>query len=500
MNDRSRGGGDFERTDTSTDALQTTADGQPTQRRAGETPRATRRSFLQTSAAGAFVAGTGLSTAAVGSVTAEDEDDRGIPTPWLEVDGNLLRDPDGNEVVLRGVNTIDPARANGEAPYNTMFIEDQLELMTDEETWFSRIVRLPMQPQDIGDHGAGAVDPVAFDEAQLVEYLETHIDPAVEKCKEIGMYVIADYHRHYPEGPDWDDPELDEEIRLFWEVVAPRYADESHVIYEVYNEPTTPYPAANDPTTDVPVRGEETEENYLYWRETAQPWVDLIREHAERNIIIIGSPRWSQFTYWADKHEFEGENLAYAGHVYSHDNLRPLGTYFGDTSENVPVFMTEFGFQPYDGAPYLVGTREEHGEDFYEFYEEYDSVNWTAWVFDFEWNPSMVDRDYEVGNEWGEWVQEYLYEKRNDDLPGAEGGNGDDPVLDVTGDGNPAQDLTGDGLYEDVTGDGQFGFNDVVTFFEEHDGTVVQNNVEYFDFSGNGSVGFNDVVALFEMI
>ncbi len=80
-------------------------------------------------------------------------------------------------------------------------------------------------------------------------------------------------------------------------------------------------------------------------------------------------------------------------------------------------------------------------------------------------------------------------------------GNGDEPSgLDVNGDGNDAQDLSGDGLYEDVTGDGNLGFNDVVTFFEEHNGDVVQSNVEYFDFSGSGNVGFNDVVALFEML
>ncbi|GAB3040625.1 endo-1,4-beta-xylanase [Natronobiforma cellulositropha] len=80
-------------------------------------------------------------------------------------------------------------------------------------------------------------------------------------------------------------------------------------------------------------------------------------------------------------------------------------------------------------------------------------------------------------------------------------GPGPDPDgLDVNGNGMDAQDLTGDGLYEDITGDGNLGFNDVVTFFEEHNGDVVQSNVEYFDFSGSGSVGFNDVVSLFERL
>ena len=453
-----------------------------------------RRSVLK--AAG----GAGLVSALSAGITGTAAAEANMPTPWLHREGNLIKDPEGNEVVLRGVNIPDPARSNNDAPYYKLFVEDQIELATDEETWFSRVIRLPMQPQDIGDHGSGAVDPVAFTEEELVAYLEAHVDSAVEKCREVGAYIILDYHRHYPEGPDWDEPELDEEIRLFWEVVAPRYADESHVLYEVYNEPTTPYPASDDPTADVPVRGDETEENYLYWREMAQPWVDLIREHAERNIVIIGSPRWSQFTYWADKHEFKGENLAYAGHVYTHDNLRPLGTYFGEPSENVPVFMTEFGFQPYDGAPYLVGTREEHGEDFYEFYEEYDSVNWQAWVFDFEWNPSMVDRDYEVGNEWGEWVKEYLYEKRNDDVPGVSDSDDDDLETEIEIDDYTPRDITGDGLYEDITGDGRVGSNDVVVYFENIENPAVTENVGMFDFSGNGRISFDDVIALFEIV
>ncbi|GAB3031909.1 hypothetical protein [Natronobiforma cellulositropha] len=88
--------------------------------------------------------------------------------------------------------------------------------------------------------------------------------------------------------------------------------------------------------------------------------------------------------------------------------------------------------------------------------------------------------------------------ERGEVPPGEEPPEPDAP--DVTGDGNPAQDLTGDGRYEDVTGDGQFGFNDVVTFFDEHTGETVQNNVEYFDFSGDGRVGFTDVIALFERL
>ncbi|ERJ04713.1 chitinase protein [Halorhabdus tiamatea SARL4B] len=381
-------------------------------------PGTSRRSFLQTTAA-AGLAGLGVGSGVVGSAAAA-----GIPTPWLEVNGNLLRDPEGNKVILRGVNVIDPARAAEEWRKN---IEPLIELATDPgEGWHAHVVRLPMQPQDIGGHGPGTAAPTpGFSQSDLQTYLEAYVDPAVAAAADVGAYIMLDYHRHYPEGPDWDSPELDEEIRLFWNEVAPRYSDRSHVIYELYNEPNTPYPGAGDPTDDVGITDPRAEENYLYWRETAQPWVDLIREHALRNLIVIGSPRWSQFTYWAGKHEFEGDNLAYAGHVYAHENLRPLSTYFGDPSEEVPVFMSEFGYGT-EGSPYLVGTNEVEGQQFLELFDAHD-IHWQAWCFDHTWSPGMLNRDYEVDSPHGRLFKERLREKRNDDLPASAGGGDETP-------------------------------------------------------------------------
>jgi len=399
-----------------------------------------RRSFLQTTAAAGLV-GLGVGSGAVGSAAAA-----GIPTPWLEVDGNLLRDPDGNKVILRGVNVIDPARAAKEWRKN---IEPLIELATDPgKGWHAHVIRLPMQPQDIGDHGPGTAAPTpGFSQAELQNYLAEYVDPAVEAAEDVGAYIMLDYHRHYPEGPDWDSPELDEEIRLFWNEVAPRYSDRSHVIYELYNEPNTPYPGAGDPTDDVGVTDPRAEENYLYWRETAQPWVDLIREHASRNLIVIGSPRWSQFTYWAGEHEFEGDNLAYAGHVYAHENLRPLSTYFGEPSEEVPVFMSEFGYGT-EGSPYLVGTNEVEGQQFLDLFDAHD-IHWQAWCFDHTWSPGMLNRDYEVDSPHGRLFKERLREKRNDDLPASAGGGDETPPsapsnLAVTETGSESVGLTWD--------------------------------------------------------
>ncbi|GAB3017244.1 glycosyl hydrolase [Natronobiforma cellulositropha] len=72
-----------------------------------------------------------------------------------------------------------------------------------------------------------------------------------------------------------------------------------------------------------------------------------------------------------------------------------------------------------------------------------------------------------------------------------------DAAPDLELNGYTPQDLTGDGRYEDVTGDGQLGFNDVVTFFDHLDHPTITENPAHFDFSGNGRVGFDDVIALF---
>ena len=76
------------------------------------------------------------------------------------------------------------------------------------------------------------------------------------------------------------------------------------------------------------------------------------------------------------------------------------------------------------------------------------------------------------------------------------GGGGLSPVV---GDAPPT-DPNGDGLYEDVNGDGEVTYADVVDLFENFDSAAVQNNPEAFDFNGNGRLDFDDVITLFRSL
>ena len=77
-----------------------------------------------------------------------------------------------------------------------------------------------------------------------------------------------------------------------------------------------------------------------------------------------------------------------------------------------------------------------------------------------------------------------------------DGGDGLPPV----GGDSPPTDPDGDGRYEDVNGDGEVTYADVVDLFENFDGSAVQDNPDAYDFNGNGRLDFDDITALFRSL
>jgi PKD repeat protein len=68
--------------------------------------------------------------------------------------------------------------------------------------------------------------------------------------------------------------------------------------------------------------------------------------------------------------------------------------------------------------------------------------------------------------------------------------------------GVPPTDPDGDGLYEDVDGNGNLGFTDVVLLFKQMDWIDDNEPVSCFDFNipGNSLIDYTDIVALFDMV
>ncbi|MFC6963230.1 cellulase family glycosylhydrolase [Halocatena marina] len=417
-----------------------------------------RRNFLRAAVAAGGLA-SGFSSVAVNDAAAA-----GIPTPWLHRDGNLIKDPDGNTVTLRGVNIADPKRIDVTAPARGMTAVQVIDMLTNESNgWYPRMIRLPVQPVDIGEYEPGSGPPIpAFDQSQLESYLNDHLDAAVQRCAERGVYCIIDYHRHrdvqWAEGQSGPvNTALQDEVNMFWDIVAPRYADQSHVLYEVYNEPQEPG-MWNDPTTT-----EWVADIWRLWLDMAQPWVDTIRSHAD-NLILMGSPSWSQSPEGALVEEFSGSDIAYTYHVYPGHNVSAESCHCWDDAtvngegvaqvyEQAPLFVTEFGWEQNAGR-YIGGT-DTFGNAFLDWLGQSDAIHWTAWVADPVWQPVMFDRpfadnaDDSVGDpyngtvpedcpnvpcEWslntgsgfmGDTIKTTLSNLRNDGVPGSGGGGGD---------------------------------------------------------------------------
>src|SRR5215216_2103693 len=66
-----------------------------------------------------------------------------ISTPWLSVSGRFIRDPQGNNVVLRGVSLVDVSVANSR-PRNAVTLTNMLT--DDANSWYARVLRFQVYP------------------------------------------------------------------------------------------------------------------------------------------------------------------------------------------------------------------------------------------------------------------------------------------------------------------------------------------------------------------
>lgn len=324
--------------------------------------------------------------------------------PQLKTSGNRFVTPDGSAVTLRGVSIIDPKRAATTPDRGRSSSEVVAHLTDSGRGWYPSVIRIPVQPVDIGDHKHGsAPTPPAFTTAELEHYLTSYLDPLVAQCAAQNVYAIIDFHRDRTQWGslrrDTINKELQLESIMFWETVASRYGSLTHVLFEMYNEPAEP--GMWGPTGDT-----KTRTVWQLFVEFIQPIVDTVREHSNA-IAIVGSPGWSTSPEGALIEPIVGGNIAYSYHAYpGHDvsaahawnKKRTDGGGVERMYESYPLFVTEFGWRDYD-HPWLGGTTSGFGDPFMTWLESDKAINWTAWCADVWWDPAMFVQDAET-NEW----------------------------------------------------------------------------------------------------
>ena len=345
-----------------------------------------RRRFLSGAAAGS-VAGL----AGCGGLLGSDGGSGPSGPPRLSVEGRWLTDPSGSRVVLRGVNVPGPVWGTERADVRGKGYRETLELATDAEAgWHSRVLRVPATPQTLDSVG-------------VERFAREYLDEVVALAAERGVYLLVDYHA----TGRYDTSDIDERLRSFWRTVAPRYADESHVLYELFNEPTEPA------TGGI--------EAWRTWTEYAEPWVSFVRERAPETPVVVGSPRWSSLTAYAAEEPFDDANVVYAAHIYPSWEPERWEATFGDPALSVPVFVTEWGYV--DDAnvdSHFSATTSSWGRPFRRWLAGHDNVSWCARAFDSQWVPPMFDADWNLrgGDRYmGRLVKRWLAAEHDDGWP-----------------------------------------------------------------------------------
>ena len=304
--------------------------------------------------------------------------------PQLTVVGNHFEDPSGNKVILRGLS-IEGLYDQSQTSLGLNGIIEKITNQNDPAStspgWYTRIVRLPVDPSGSNSFQA---DPTG--------YVSTILQPAVDYATAAGLYAIVDLH--YIDNPyNLVDP-----VNTFWTTVAPLFKNYTNVFYEVFNESSQ---------TDT----------WADYRPTMQAWVNLIRSYAPNNVILAGSPSWDQTMGDTSTDPLTGTNIAYTVHMYEqHYATASLRAQVEQAAAVNAVVMTEWGFcacsaQPGNGTDLV----ETYGASMLTWLEAMNG-GWTGWGASNSWLPDMFSADWTllVGqSQVGGFVKDWMYTYRD---------------------------------------------------------------------------------------
>jgi len=272
----------------------------------------------------------------------------------IDIDGQMtLADENSKPIQLRGMST------HGLQWFGEIINENAFAALSAD--WESNVIRLALY---VGENGY-ATDP------SLKELVYQGIDLAFEN----DMYVIVDWHVLAPGDPN---EAVYAGANDFFAEIADHYKDDPKyfsIIWEICNEPSPNNSGGNGLTNDA--AGWQAVKNY------AQPIVDMLRTKGD-NIIIVGSPNWSQRPDLAADDPIEGENIMYAVHFYSgthmssedsQDRANVMANARYALENGAAIFVTEWGTSEASGnnGPFL-----DEADVWIEFMNS-NNVSWCNW-------------------------------------------------------------------------------------------------------------------------
>ncbi|MCR6653327.1 MAG: glycoside hydrolase family 5 protein [Cellvibrionaceae bacterium] len=225
----------------------------------------------------------------------------------------------GNQVLFGG----QPGSIAGMSLFWSSFVEDGGKFYTPgvvqtlKRDWNARLVRAAM--------GVDTADGYLTDPTNNVNRVKTIVDAAIAN----DMYVIIDWHSHNAEDQK-------PQAIAFFQEMARTYGNRNNVIYEIYNEPDCP--------TSATICGWDNKTSWATIKAYAVDVIAAIRAIDPDNLIIVGTPFYSQFVDEASEDPIAGVNIAYTLHFYAASHKEQERARARTALRNgIPLFVTEWG-------------------------------------------------------------------------------------------------------------------------------------------------------------
>ncbi|MBC7417182.1 MAG: glycoside hydrolase family 5 protein [Pedobacter sp.] len=247
----------------------------------------------------------------------------------LHITGKQLLNEHNNAVQLRGMSLF---WSQWQPQY---FNYETLEKL--KNNWHADIVRAPMAIEN----GGYLRNP---------KREKKKIFAVVDAAIKLGIYVIVDWHDHHAQNHQ-------QEAVAFFSALSKKYGNTPNLIYETFNEPLD-----------------------VSWTDVLKPYhvavIAAIRKNDPDNVIVCGTPTWSQKLLEAAKDRIDAKNIAYTLHFYAGTHTEKLrGEAQKAINAGLPIFVTEFGTTEAtgDGDVYVASTNA-----WLDFANK-NSLSWCNW-------------------------------------------------------------------------------------------------------------------------